>query len=76
MTLEKKHIGGNEIDRLMHEDPLNLSAQDYDEIIAHIRHLRAIYQSGVKPKKHTEPVDLVKIGLVSSTPELKRRRLD
>lgn len=41
----------NEIDRLMDLDPLELSAQDLDDIIAYQRKARASFEAGVKPKK-------------------------
>lgn len=41
----------NEINRIMDEDPLNLSAQDIDQIIAYHRRLRSDFEAGIKPKK-------------------------
>lgn len=41
----------NELDELMDKDPLQLSKQDLDAIIAYQRKARANYESGVKPKK-------------------------
>lgn len=41
----------NELDELMDKDPLSLSKQDIDAIIAYQRKARANYESGVKPKK-------------------------
>lgn len=47
----------NEINRIMNEDPLNLSAQDKDELIKYYRlqRMRIETGSGGKPKKH-EPI--------------------
>lgn len=45
----------NEIDLLMDKDPLELSAQDIDAIIAYQRKQRANAESGVKPKKEAGP---------------------
>lgn len=39
------------IDALMQLDPLGLSAQNLDEIIAYQRKARQSFESGVKPKK-------------------------
>lgn len=41
----------NEIDRLMSEDPLNLSAQDLDTIIAFQRKMKANFAVGIKSGK-------------------------
>jgi hypothetical protein len=66
----------NEIDRLMHEDPLNLSAQDIDEIIAYNRRLMDAYESGVKVEKDTPKIDMAKLGLAPKvTPLLRGRKL-
>ncbi len=45
----------NELDLLMDKDPLELSAQDLDDIIAYQRKARANFEAGVKPKKDTGP---------------------
>lgn len=45
----------NTIDELMNRDPLELSAQDIDEIIAYQRKQRARTEAGVKPEKPTGP---------------------
>lgn len=68
----------NDINRLMEEDPLNLSAQDIDSIIAYHRRQRARRASGEKPKRDTAgpKVDLSSIikGLSKpQLPEIKRR---
>lgn len=41
----------NTIDRVMRLDPLHMSSQDLDTIIAYYRKARALFDSGVKPKK-------------------------
>lgn len=41
----------NELDELMDLDPLSLSEQNLDAIIAYQRKYRAQIESGVKPKK-------------------------
>jgi hypothetical protein len=55
----------NEIDRLMDEDPLNLSAQDIDDIIAYQRKMKANFDAGVKSGKGKTLVDAPKIDLQS-----------
>ena len=66
----------NEIDRLMSLDPLELSAQDIDSIIAYQRKARSAYDSGVKPKKAAEvPIDLEALGLMSKGEAFKRRKV-
>lgn len=67
--------GGNYIDWLMSLDPLELSAQNIDEIILVHRKGRLAHQSGVKPKKVTaEMPSLEAIGLSKSEP-IKKRKL-
>jgi hypothetical protein len=66
----------NEIDELMNLDPLDLSAQDIDAIVAFQRKARANFEAGVKPKKETGPktkLDLTSMGLVKKLEPLKRR---
>lgn len=57
----------NELDELMDKDPLSLSAQDIDKIIAIQRKARQNWEAGVKPKKGTAEgvvkIDLVELGL-------------
>jgi hypothetical protein len=66
----------NEIDLLMSLDPLELSAQNIDDIILYNRKQRLAYQSGVKPKKgSSEPINLEALGLVKKGPEIKKRKL-
>ncbi len=66
----------NDLDELMSRDPLELSAQDIDAIIAYQRKSRAQWTSGVKPKKETpasQKVDLVELGLVAKPEGIRRR---
>lgn len=66
----------NEIDLLMSLDPLELSAQNIDEIILYQRKQRLAYQSGAKPRKaSSEPIDLEALGLIAKAEPLKRRKL-
>lgn len=67
----------NEIDRLMHEDPLNLSARDIDEIIAYNRRLLNAYESGVKVEKDQPKITgdlLEKMGMATKVTTLTRGR--
>lgn len=68
--------GGNYIDWLMSLDPLELSAQNIDEIIIVHRKGRLVHQSGVKPKKVTGESlpSLESLRLVKEEP-IKRRKL-
>lgn len=65
----------NNIDLLMSQDPLSLSAQDIDQIIAYQRKARASAESGVKVKKGdaAPKVDLVAQGLVRKSNFQKRK---
>ena len=70
----------NEIDRLMDLDPLELSAQDIDAIIAFERKMRVSFESGVKPKKGSSGAPkieasalLEKLGMVAEPEKIKRR---
>ena len=66
----------NEIDRLMDLDPLELSAQDIDSIIAFQRKARANWEAGVKPKKadKIEASELLdKLGMIKPAVPIKRR---
>jgi hypothetical protein len=66
----------NEIDELMQRDPLELSSQDIDAIIAYQRKARAAHDSGVKPKRGSSvPLDLTALGLVKKEPAIRRRKL-
>jgi hypothetical protein len=65
----------NEIDRLMDEDPLNLSAQDIDKIIEYYRSTLADWEAGPKAKaKPTkgQRIDLVELGLKKPPTPLRR----
>lgn len=68
-----------DLDELMDRDPLSLSSQDIDVIIAYHRKQRARRASGVKPSRDTAgpKIDLSKImsGLKpkSTLPIIKRR---
>lgn len=62
-----------ELDDLMNEDPLNLSEQDIDDIIAYQRKAQGIYDSGGKaPKVEGKKVDLEGLGLLKNVPVMKR----
>lgn len=69
----------SDIDDLMNLDPLSLSAQDIDTIIAYQRKHRANVEGGSKAKRETGPkvkLDLAALGLVpKATPSepVKRR---
>lgn len=66
----------NDIDFLMSLDPLELSKQDIDIIIAYHRNQRALREKGVKPKKDKGPastLDLVALGLKPAAPKINRR---
>lgn len=41
----------NEIDLLMTLDPLDLTVEDVDKLVAYERRMRALYASGQKPEK-------------------------
>lgn len=45
----------SEIDELMNLDPLHLSEQDLDKIIAYQRKQRQNFELGIKPKKEKGP---------------------
>lgn len=65
----------NELDRLMSLDPLELSAQAIDDIIAYQRRARASADSGVKPKKGVVvKIDLAALG-IGAKKEIKKRKL-
>ena len=48
-----RELSPNDLDELMDRDPLNLSAQDIDDIVAYHRRQRARRASGEKPEKNT-----------------------
>lgn len=63
----------SELDELISRDPLDLSAQDIDKIIAFQRAARARRESGARTKKEYTSVqgqslDLAKLGLVKAAP--------
>lgn len=67
-----------ELDRIMDEDPLNLTPRDYDELIAYYRQQRlSVVAGGPKPKKESGPKkSLAELGLVKAPPPvepIKRR---
>lgn len=43
----------NEIDLLMTLDPLDLTTEDVDKLVAYERRMRALYESGQKPEKQS-----------------------
>lgn len=66
----------NDIDLLMSLDPLELSKQDIDVIVAYHRNQRALREAGKKPKKDSGPktvLDLTKLGLRPAAPKINRR---
>lgn len=69
--------GGNYLDWLMALDPLELSAQNIDEIIAAHRAARAAYASGGKAKRlaSAQHIDLKQLGLVRKPEPVKRRKV-
>jgi len=69
--------GGNYLDWLMNLDPLELSAQNIDEIIAAHREARAAIAAGGKPKRLADPVkiSLLDLGLVKPKAPISRRRI-
>ena len=71
-----------DLDELMSLDPLSLSSQQIDEIIAYQRKNRASREAGVKVKKGKNPdapkvkLDLTALGLIPKKiegPIMKRR---
>jgi hypothetical protein len=66
----------NEVDRLMDEDPLNLSAQDIDEIIKYQRKMKANFEAGVKaPKGEGPKIDVAALlgKVAGGEPKVTRR---
>lgn len=67
----------NEIDILMDTDPLELSAQNIDDIIAFQRKYRANKEAGVKQEKVGQApklsLDLHAMGLIKPSTAIKRR---
>jgi hypothetical protein len=63
-----------ELDDLMNEDPLKLSDQDIDDIIAYQRKARGEYDDGKKSTKaEGKKVDLIGLGLIAKPEPMKRR---
>lgn len=62
-----------ELDELMSLDPLSLSDQDIDHIIAYHRKQRAMHEAGIKPEKSGGKVDLVALGMIPAPAPIKRR---
>ncbi len=67
----------SELDDLISRDPLDLSAQDIDKIIAMQRQYRARLEAGVKPKRRARSadapkvsLDLAALGLVKAAPTI------
>lgn len=63
MTDETRELSPNDLDELMDRDPLDLSAQDIDDLIRYHRKQRARRASGEKPLKNTAgpKIDLTQI---------------
>jgi hypothetical protein len=69
-------MADNNIDTLMSLDPLAMTPDDINEIIAYHRRNRANHEAGVKPKKETGPalkIDLASLGLARVEEPIKRR---
>ncbi len=66
-------IDANTINILMHLDPLELSAQNIDDIITYNRQLLTAYEKGEKVTQDLPKIDLTKIGLAKPL-EIKRRK--
>ena len=69
-----------DLDELMSKDPLELSAQDIDDIIAYQRKFRAQREGGVKPKKGASDapkakLDLAALGLIKKPEPMIRRKI-
>lgn len=66
----------NEIDELMDLDPLEMTKENIDQIIAYHRKARLNAEAGIKPTKEAGPkakVDLVAMGLLPKAEPIKRR---
>lgn len=66
-----------DLDRIMNEDPLNLTKEDLDALIAYHRKARANFELGTKSKakKETGPqqtINLESLGLVPKPPPMRR----
>ena len=62
---EAEPVDTSTIDRVMRLDPLHMSNQDLDVIIAYYRKARALFETGAKPKRGAnaagEKVDLTNV---------------
>lgn len=68
--------GVNPLDWVMSLDPLELTAEDVDDIVTYQRKARARYIAGEKPEKETGPkikIDLAQLGLIKPADPIKRR---
>lgn len=66
----------SDLDALLAEDPLNLSSQDIDSIILHMRKMRGEFDAGIKPKKDKGPkisLEAVRQELMAPKEPFKRR---
>ncbi len=75
-SLAKPPPTPSELDELISRDPLDLSAQDIDKIIASQRQARARREAGGKTKKGAsdapkQTLDLAALGLVKAAPAPK-----
>lgn len=62
----------NELDRVMDLDPLSLSEQDLEKIVAYERKMQGDFEAGIKPKKSGSekgPIDLAALGLLKAKPK-------
>jgi hypothetical protein len=69
-------VMANAIDLLMDLDPLMMTPEDISSIIDYHRRNRQNFESGVKPKKETGPVEkinLAALGLTTPDAPIKRR---
>lgn len=58
----------SDLDVLMSQDPLGLSDQDIDRIIAYQRKQRALRAAGVKIKKETGPAPKIDLSALMAKP--------
>lgn len=77
MTDPRFHGNGSYLDWLMTLDPLELSAQNIDEIIEFHRKRRTESASGIRRKKEptSSTINLVQLGLVKPPEPIKRRKI-
>jgi hypothetical protein len=76
-SVDERFPGGNYLDWLMNLDPLELSAQNIDEIIDIHRKARADIAAGGKPKRLSEgqKIDLQALGLIRPKAKIVRRNI-